>query len=116
MSTTIFASRSENSSKKNLKCSYEYLTSSTAHISLMLCIDNCGAPTSTVLIPTPLAKMGPMVEPQAMSLRTTKSCIERSFSFRIIYIYIYYMCAYVLREALVYFEYPNCQFQENWTS
>ncbi|GAY51038.1 hypothetical protein CUMW_131210 [Citrus unshiu] len=80
MSTLIFVSSSENSWKKALKCSYECFTSSTAHISLILCIDNCGAPTSTVRMPTPLAKMGPIVEPQAMSLRTTKSCIHRSFS------------------------------------
>lgn len=46
----------------------------------MLCIDSCGAPTSTVRIPTPLAKMGPIVEPQGMSFRTTKSYKYRKLS------------------------------------
>ena len=32
-------------------------------------------PTSTVRMPMPEAMMGPMVDPQPMSLRTTKSCM-----------------------------------------
>ena len=34
---------------------------------------SCGAPTSTVLTPSPLARMGPMVEPHAMSDLTQNS-------------------------------------------
>lgn len=35
----------------------------------------CGAPTSTVRQPSPEARIGPMVDPHAMSLRTQNSCV-----------------------------------------
>ena len=56
----------------------ETVTCMTLHScsSCMLCIDSYGAPTSIVRIPTPLARIGPIVKPQGMSLRTTKSCIK----------------------------------------
>ena len=47
--------------------------SSTPHISRIECIDSCGAPTSTVRQPRLEARIGPMVEPHAMSLRTLNS-------------------------------------------
>ena len=35
----------------------------------------CGAPTSTVRQPSPDARMGPIVDPHAMSERTQNSCV-----------------------------------------
>ena len=49
--------------------------SSTPHISLIECMDSWGAPTSTVRQPKFAARMGPMVLPQAMSLRTQNSWV-----------------------------------------
>ena len=43
------------------------------HISLMLCMLSCGDPTSRVGIPSLVDIIGPIVLPQATSLRTTKS-------------------------------------------
>jgi len=40
--------------------------------SRMECMASCGTPMSTVLTPRPEARMGPMVDPQAMSERTCK--------------------------------------------
>lgn len=37
-----------------------------------LCMESWGIPTSTVRIPNPAARMGPIVLPQPMSLRTAK--------------------------------------------
>ena len=50
----------------------------TAHedISRTLCIDSCGAPTSTVRIPVLVDRIGPMVLPHPRSERTTNSCDE----------------------------------------
>ena len=48
----------------------------TAHedISRTLCIDSCGAPTSSVRIPVLVDRIGPMVLPHPRSERTTNSC------------------------------------------
>ena len=48
---------------------------SAYHISRMECIASCGAPTSTVRQPSPEAKIGPMVDPHAISERTQNSCV-----------------------------------------
>ena len=61
--------------KKARKWRYEWSMSSTPHISRMECMESCAAPTSTVLHPRFAARMGPIVLPQAMSLRTLKSCV-----------------------------------------
>ena len=60
-------------SKKATKCWYENPMSSTPHISRIECIEREGAPTSTVLHPSPDAKMGPIVLPQPISLLTQNS-------------------------------------------
>jgi len=49
--------------------------------SLQLCIDSCGIPKSTVLIPVFELIMGPIVVPQGQSDLTTNSCIG-VFAFR----------------------------------
>ena len=38
------------------------------------CIDNCGTPTSTVSMPSRVAVIGPIVEPQGMSFRDENTC------------------------------------------
>ena len=38
-------------------------------------MESCGTPTSTVRMPRLVARIGPIVLPQPMSLRTTKSCV-----------------------------------------
>jgi len=38
-------------------------------------MESWGTPTSTVRMPHEVARMGPMVEPQATSLRTTNFCV-----------------------------------------
>ena len=43
------------------------------HISLIECILSCGAPMSTVGIPSLADMIGPMVDPQGESFLTTKS-------------------------------------------
>lgn len=48
-------------------------TSVVAPVSLMECMANCGAPTSIVCMPSLADMIGPMVDPQVESLRTTKS-------------------------------------------
>ena len=45
------------------------------HISLMLCMLSWGPPTSTVRQPSPEDRMGPIVDPQAMSDFTQNSCV-----------------------------------------
>lgn len=47
------------------------------HISLMECMESCGAPMSTTGTPRRAARMGPMVVPQGLSLRTITSCRRR---------------------------------------
>lgn len=44
------------------------------HISLIECIESCGAPISSTGMPRREARMGPMVVPQGLSLRTITSC------------------------------------------
>ncbi|TNN37062.1 hypothetical protein EYF80_052776 [Liparis tanakae] len=44
------------------------------HISRMECMESCGAPMSATGMPRRAARMGPMVVPQAVSLRTITSC------------------------------------------
>ncbi len=53
---------------------YEYLQSTIPITSLQLCIESCGIPASTVLIPVFAARTGPMVVPQGQSFLTTNSC------------------------------------------
>lgn len=48
------------------------------HISRMECMESCGPPTSTTGMPSRAARMGPMVVPQGLSLRTITSCRGRS--------------------------------------
>lgn len=42
-----------------------------------LCIESCGIPQSTVRIPTPVAIIGPIVDPHAISFLTTNSCKDK---------------------------------------
>mmetsp|Transcript_9079 Transcript_9079/g.29991 ORF Transcript_9079/g.29991 Transcript_9079/m.29991 type:complete len:223 (-) Transcript_9079:1128-1796(-) len=65
--------RVEKWSNAALKTAFEWATSSTAQSSRIECMLSMGAPTSTVLTPSPAALMGPMVEPQAQSARTANS-------------------------------------------
>src|SRR5450759_5908034 len=52
-----------------------YIAGSLApHSSRAECIDNIGAPKSTVVAPVSAAVIGPTVEPQGMSLRDTNCC------------------------------------------
>lgn len=44
------------------------------HISLMECMESCGAPMSTTGTPRRAARMGPMVVPHGLSFRTITSC------------------------------------------
>lgn len=55
--------------KRAVLCS----TLEVQHISLMECMESCGAPMSTTGIPRRADRMGPMVVPQGLSLRTITS-------------------------------------------
>lgn len=63
--------------KREVLCS----TLEVQHISLMECMESCGAPMSTTGIPRRADRMGPMVVPQGLSLRTITSCRGRSVMF-----------------------------------
>ena len=56
------------------KSSMACMTLLVPHISLMLCMLSCAAPTSSVGMPSFADMIGPMVLPHGESLRTTKSC------------------------------------------
>lgn len=56
--------------KRVMLCS----TLEVQHISLMECMESCGAPISSTGIPRRAARMGPMVVPHGLSLRTITSC------------------------------------------
>ena len=71
--TISYQGRFTLTSKKATKCWYESPMSSTPHISRMECIEREGAPTSTVLHPSPDAKIGPIVLPHPISLLTQNS-------------------------------------------
>jgi len=60
--------------KKALNISRPVAKSSTPIISRTECIESCGSPTSTARIPVAAEMIGPMVDPQGQSLRTTNSC------------------------------------------
>lgn len=47
------------------------------HISLMECMESCGAPMSNTGTPRRAARIGPMVVPHGLSLRTITSCRRR---------------------------------------
>ena len=51
-----------------------YLQSQTPIVSLILCILNCGQPTSTALIPVVEEIKGPIVDPHPQSCLTINSC------------------------------------------
>jgi len=59
--------------KRTTKSFTAWPRSSTLAISLMLCMLSCGHPISMVLIPQWELRMGPMVDPQGLSLRTKNS-------------------------------------------
>lgn len=49
-------------------------TPEVQHISRMECMASCGQPISSTRSPKREARMGPMVVPQGVSLRTMNSC------------------------------------------
>ena len=49
-------------------------------VSLIECMLNCGIPMSTVLMPSLVDKMGPMVDPHATSFFTKKSYMSEKSS------------------------------------
>lgn len=67
--------------KKERKTDNPYVKSAMPIVSRMLCIDSCGIPKSTVLMPVFELIIGPMVVPQGQSDLTTNSCIG-VFDFR----------------------------------
>ena len=75
-STMSVLSSFVNPSYTAVKCSTACFISAHADISRTLCIDSCGAPTSTVRIPVLVDRIGPMVLPHPRSERTTNSCDE----------------------------------------
>lgn len=62
--------------KRAVLCS----TLEVQHISLMECMESCGAPMSNTGIPRRADRMGPIVVPHGLSLRTITSCRGHSVS------------------------------------
>ena len=72
-STDMFLSMAENLAKKVAHSLRNSFTELVPIISRHECIDNCGMPTSMTRMPKLALVMGPIVEPQAESLRTITS-------------------------------------------
>ena len=66
--------------KNAASTSVNLAASSDPVTSLQECMASCGIPTSKVATPSRAAVIGPMVLPQAVSLRDTKLCTGTSTS------------------------------------
>ena len=63
-----------------MSASCNEIKSLTPQTSLAECIESCGTPTSTVSMPSRVAVIGPIVEPQGMLLRETNTwCLTFAF-------------------------------------
>ncbi len=64
---------SRQTASRTVKMTTDWCTLDVSTISLMLCMLSRGCPTSRVGMPSFAEEIGPMVLPQAMSCRITKS-------------------------------------------